>query len=273
MGITIGINPAAFAIGGTEVRWYGITMALGVAVLIGWASWQIRRGAKISFDAMLGGALVGIPSGIIFARLLHVIDSWEYYSRYPGQIIGGEGLSVYGAILGATLGVWIYSRFVKINYPYAADMLVPGIILAQAIGRIGCVINGCCFGEPVTGLPWGIIYTHPNAYAGGYMHHPVHPTHAYEIIFLLALFAVVTLFRHKFKPDGARFLFYLGTYGLWRVGIGFLRINDPFLLGLEQAQFIGLVSALICFPLMYYRYRRYRMGDIACTGSEMKDGV
>ena len=256
MGITIGIDPVAFAIGGTEVRWYGITMALGVATLIGWVAWQIRRGAKVSFDTALGAALVGIPSGIVFARVLHVIDQWEYYSHYPSQIVGGEGLTVYGAILGAALGVWIYSRFVKMDYAYAADVATPGIILAQAIGRVGCVINGCCFGEPVTNLPWGVIYTNPGCYAGSYINQAVHPTNAYEILFLLTLFGFIVAFRRKFKPDGAQFLFYLGVYGLWRIGIGFLRINDPFFLGLEQAQFIGLVSALICFPLLYYRWYR-----------------
>ena len=111
MGITIDIDPIAFTIGGALVHWYGITMAIGVVVLIGWVALQIKRGANISFDAMLGAALVGIPSGIICARLLHVIDQWGYYSQYPGRIIGGDGLSVYGAILGAATGVWIYSRF------------------------------------------------------------------------------------------------------------------------------------------------------------------
>ncbi len=263
MGITIGVDPVAFTIGGAMVRWYGITMAMGVSVLIGWAAWQIRRGVKISFDTMLGAALVGIPSGIIFARLLHVIDQWELYRHSLSSVIGGEGLTVYGAILGAALGVWIYSRFVKMDYPYAADIAAPGIILAQAIGRVGCLINGCCFGELATDLPWGVVYTHPGCYAGEFMHQAVHPTHAYEIIFLLALFGVILAFRNKFKPDGAKFLFYLGTYGLWRLGIGFLRINDQFLFGLEQAQFIGLVSALICFPLMFYRYRQYRMKETA----------
>ena len=270
MGITININPIAFTIGSTPVRWYGITMAFAVMVLIGWAAMQIRRGAKISFDAMLGGALVGIPSGIIFARLLHVIDQWEYYSQYPSQIIGGEGLSVYGAIIGAALGLWVYSRFTKLNYLYLADVITPGIILAQAIGRVGCVINGCCFGEKATNLPWGVIYTNPGCYAP--LGVPVHPTHAYEIIFLLTLFGVILAFRSKFKPTGAQFLFYLGAYGLWRIAVGYLRINDPFLLGLEQAQFIGLVSAIICFPLLVYRYVQYRKGRITETDDSLSRG-
>lgn len=273
MGITIGIDPVAFTVGGVAIRWYGITMALGVSVLIGWTSLQIRRGTKISFDTMLGAALVGIISGIVFARLLHVIDEWEYYGHNLSAVIGGEGLTVYGAILGAALGVWIYSRFIKLDYPYAADLVTPGIIMAQAIGRIGCVINGCCFGELTTDLPWGVIYTHFDCYAGGSMYRMVHPTHAYEILFLVVLLGVILIFRRKFKPDGAQFLFYLGAYGLWRIGVGFLRVNDVFFMGLEQAQFIGLVSALICFPLMYYRYRRYRAGEIAWPTDITKDGA
>jgi phosphatidylglycerol:prolipoprotein diacylglycerol transferase len=272
MGIEINIDPVAFTIGSIAVRWYGVTMAIGVMVLIGWASLQVRRGAKITFDTMLGAALVGMPSGIIVARLLHVIDQWEYYGRYPGQIIGGEGLTIYGAILGAALGVWVYSRFTRINFLYVADMITPGILLAQAIGRVGCVINGCCFGEKATNLPWGVIYRNSDCYAGEYLDVPVHPTHAYEILFLLLLFAVILVFRSKFKPVGAQFLFYLGMYGLWRIAVGYLRINDPFLLGLEQAQFIGLVSALICFPLMIYRYVEYRRGRIPAPEDAPNEG-
>ena len=265
MGITIDINPVAFTIGSTQVRWYGITMAIGVLVLITWAALQVRKGAKITFDTMLGAALVGIPSGIIVSRALHVLDQWEYYSQYPSRIIGGEGLTIYGAILGAALGVWIYSRFTKMDYLYVADMITPGIMLAQAIGRIGCIINGCCFGEKATNLPWGVIYTNPSCYAGEYLGVPVHPTQAYEIIFLMLLFGFVLAFRSKFKPVGAQFFFYLGMYGLWRLGVGYLRINEPFLLGLEQAQFIGVVSATIFFPLMIYRYIQYRKGKITGT--------
>ena len=102
--IEININPVLWHIGGLEVRWYGVMMALGVLVLILWTMNQIRRGAKISYDTLMGAALVGIPSGIIFSRLLHVIDLWSYYSQNPGQIIGGEGLTIYGAILGGRPG-------------------------------------------------------------------------------------------------------------------------------------------------------------------------
>ena len=119
--IEIGIDPIAFL----NIRWYGIFIALVIIWIILWMGWQVRKGAKISYDTLFTAALVGIPSGIVFSRLLHVIDLWDYYSQNPGQIIGGGGLTAYGAILGAALGVWIYSRFSKLQFGYAADLVAP----------------------------------------------------------------------------------------------------------------------------------------------------
>jgi phosphatidylglycerol---prolipoprotein diacylglyceryl transferase len=256
----IGISPVAFTIGSLEVRWYGVLMMVGVMVLIGWTAWQIRRGARISYDALMGAALVGIPSGIVFARLLHVIDQWSYYSQNPGLIIGGQGLTIYGAILGAALGVWVYSRFVKINYAYMADIVTPGIILAQAIGRVGCTVNGCCYGKAIDDSVLNVVYINPASF--GPLGEAVSPTQIFEIIFLLLLFVVVLLLRKRLKPIGATFLFYLGMYSLWRIGIGFLRVGTPFMFGLEQAQVIGIIVGAICFGLLIYRYRQYRAGKI-----------
>jgi phosphatidylglycerol:prolipoprotein diacylglycerol transferase len=135
--ITVNINPVAFTIGPFEVGWYGIMVALAVITLVVWALVSVKKGSGLTYNIVINGALVGIPSGIIFSRLLHVIDLWDYYIKNPGQIIGGSGLSIWGAVLGAALGVWIYSRFSKISFGHLADVIAPGIILAQAIGRVG----------------------------------------------------------------------------------------------------------------------------------------
>ena len=261
--IEINIDPIAFTIGSTEVRWYGIMIALGVLVLVLWTLWQVRKNAFITPSTVITLAIVGIPSGIIFSRLIHVIDQWEYYSQHPGQIIGGEGLSIYGAVLGAVLGTWIYSRFRPFNYGYGADTVAPGIILAQAIGRVGCFINGCCHGTEVSAsLPWGVVYLNADCVAP--LGIPVHPTQIYEIIFLLFLFGAIMMLKGRLKPDGSLFLVYLGSYSLWRFGIGFLRVNEPFLFGLHQAQVIGLaVMAIIVIMLIYRRVRWVNPKQIA----------
>jgi phosphatidylglycerol:prolipoprotein diacylglycerol transferase len=250
--ITISISPIAFTIGEVSVRWYGIMVALAVVVLILWTLREVRRGAKLSYETIITAALVGIPSGIIISKLLHVIDMWDYYSQYPSQIIGASGLAIWGAVLGATLGVWIYSKFSNLRFGYLVDLVAPGIILAQAVGRVGCTINGCCYGLP-TSLPWGIVYTNPESYAP--LGVAVHPTQIYEIVFCLIVFAVLLRLRGHFKPDGSLFLIYLSIYSLWRVGIDFLRDGTPFLFGLHQAQVISIIVLLITIPILVLRTR------------------
>lgn len=244
--ITIGVDPIAF----WNVRWYGIMVALAAAVVVLWVIWEVRRGAKLSYETIFTAALIAIPSGVIVSRLLHVIDLWGYYGQHPGQIIGASGLTIYGAILGATLGIWVYSKYSKFNFAYFADLVAPGVILAQAVGRVGCTLNGCCYGIP-TSLPWGVVYTNPESYAPLGM--AVHPTQLYEIAYLLIIFGVIFKLRGRLKPDGSLFLIYISLYSLWRVGIDFLREGTPFFLGLHQAQVIGIIVLAIAVPILVLR--------------------
>ena len=250
--ITIDINPVAFTIGSIEVRWYGIFVALAIAVVALWIVREVKKGANISYDTVFTAALVGIPSGVVFARLLHVIDGWDYYSQNLGQIIGGGGLTAYGGVLGTALGIWVYSKFSKFQFGYFADVAAPGIILSQAVGRVGCTINGCCYGIE-TSLPWSIVYTHPNSLCP--LGVATHPTTVYEIIWNLLVFGVLLKLRGRFKPDGSLFLIYLSLYSLWRLGSDFLRLGTPFLFGLHQAQVIAIVVLAIAIPLLALRTR------------------
>ncbi len=250
--ITISINPVAFTIGSVSIKWYGVMVALAILVMVLWLLWAVKKGANITYDNVITAALVGIPSGLIISRLIHVIDRWGYYSQHLGQIIGGGGLTIWGAVLGATSGIWIYSRFSNFRFGYFMDLIAPALILAQAIGRVGCTLNGCCHGLS-TSLPWGIVYTHPGSL--GPLGIAVHPTQVYEIIYLLVILAVVLKLRGRLKPDGSLFLIYLGLYSLWRFGIGFLRDGAPFLFALHQAQVIGLVALAIIVPILASRTR------------------
>jgi len=256
--IEININPIAFL----NVRWYGIMVALAILVIILWVAWQVKKGAKISYNTVFTAAIVGIPSGIVVSRLLHVVDLWDHYIQNPGEIFGRwSGLTIYGAVLGAALGIWVYSRFSKFRFGFLADLIVPGLILAQAVGRVGCTINGCCYGRP-TSLPWGIVY--PSSYSRdgwSYLVDPkfvgiaVHPTQVYEIIYLLIMFGVALILRGRLRPDGSLFLVYLVLYSSWRIGIDFMREGTPFLFNLHQAQVIGIIVLAITIPLLALRTR------------------
>ncbi len=251
--INIGVDPVAFTIGEMSIRWYGIFIALAIVWLVGWMAWQSKRGARLTYDTVFAAALVGIPSGVIISRLLHVIDLWDHYIQNPGEIIGAGGLTAYGAVLGASLGIWVYCKIARVKIGYLFDLLAPAVIVAQAvIGRIGCVLNGCCFGDSCS-LPWAITYTDPASLGFGVG--AVHPTQVYEIIFGLIVFVVLVKLMGRFKPAGSLYLIYLGLYSAWRIGIDFVRPGTSFLFGLHQAQVIGIIVLLIVVPILVYRTR------------------
>ncbi len=250
--ITIDIDPIAFSIGPFSIAWYGIFVALAVLTLVSCSLWQVRGDSKVSRDTIINMALVGIPSGIIFSRLLHILDRWDYYSQHLGEIIGGSGLTIWGAVLGATLGVWVFSLIRKHPFGYVTDLVAPGIILAQAIGRIGCIINGCCYGVH-TDIFCAIVYTNPESL--GPIGVAVHPTQFYEIIYNLIVFGVLLKLKGKFTSDGSLFLIYLSLYSLWRFGIDFIREGNPLLFGLHEAQLISIVVLAIAIPILVAKTR------------------
>ena len=98
--IHIPISPIAFQIGPVTVTWYGIMVALAVMTVVTWALYSVRNDPRLTNDTVLNAAIVAIPSGIIGARLLHVLDHWSDYSHDLGRIIGGDGLAIYGAVPG-----------------------------------------------------------------------------------------------------------------------------------------------------------------------------
>jgi phosphatidylglycerol:prolipoprotein diacylglycerol transferase len=251
--IYIDVNPVAFTIGPINVTWYGMIVALAVITLVAWALVSVKKDPRLSYNMVINAAIVGIPSGIIFSRFLHVIDFWEYYSQNPGQIIGGAGMSIWGAVLGATIGIWLFSLInKKFSFSHMADVAAPGIILAQAVGRVGCTVNGCCYGK-MTDLPWAIVYINPNT--NGPIGVPVHPTQIYEIIFNLIVFGILFRLRGRLKPDGSLFLVYLSLYSLWRLGIDFVREGTSFLFGLHQAQVVSIIVLAITIPLLAAKTR------------------
>jgi phosphatidylglycerol:prolipoprotein diacylglycerol transferase len=260
--ITISIDPIAFHIGPMEIRWYGIIAAVGVAAVILWMTRQITsKKAELPKTPDPIVIVLAILSGVVASKLFHVVDMKVATGQW-GEFFSGAGLSIYGAIVGVSLFFLIYSRVRHTQFGFFADLVAPGIILAQAIGRVGCTINGCCYGMP-TSLPWGVVYTHPDsiAYFASQALPPgmgLHPTQVYEIMFCLIGFAVLLRLRGRFKPDGSLFLVYLTLYSAWRVGIDFWRAGTSFLFGLHQAQIIAIVVLAVTIPLLALRTRRVK---------------
>ena len=267
--ITININPVAFSIGAFEVRWYGIMVVLAVVALIAIALREAKR-VGLAEEHIYSVGLWGIIGGIIVSRLLHVIDKWGYYMAHPGQIIGFEGLTVYGAVLGALLAVLIYCWVKKISFWLLGDVIAPGAILGQAIGRIGCLMNGCCYGLP-TSLPWGVVYTNPSSYCP--LDETFQPTQIYHLIWNLIGFGILWSLRRRLKPQGSLFLLYLALYAAGDLSIRFVRVGEPFRSGMffnmQQAQLIGIIILLVTVPWLIFRMWRAR-AQAPVTGDSSK---
>jgi phosphatidylglycerol:prolipoprotein diacylglycerol transferase len=172
---------------------------------------------------------------------------------HPRQIIGFEGLTIYGAIMGALIAGIIYCLVKKLSFWQLGDIVAPGAVVGQAIGRVGCILNGCCYGLP-TDLPCAVVYTSPDSYAPVGV--DVHPTQFYLLIWNLIVFAVLWSLRKRLKPVGSLFLLYMALYAVGDFGIRFLRAGEPFLFGLQQAQVIGLAILVVTVPWLIIRMRR-----------------
>jgi phosphatidylglycerol:prolipoprotein diacylglycerol transferase len=256
-GIVINIDPIIFSIGGFELRWYNlaIMLAIVVGVLI-----TVRQAKKkgIGTRDIFSGTLWVLIAAVLGARLFHVIDHFDYYMNNPSQIFQFQGLAIWGAMVGGGLALVVFAWRRHLSLGRLVDVLVPGLIVAQIIGRAGCIINGDAYGG-ATDLPWAFIYTHPGALIpDNLLGVPTHPYPVYEMIWnALVLVFVLQLGRH-FKKDGLVFLSYLSLYSVGRIILTFVRQENIILGGLQQAQIIAVMTILASVAVMVYLSRKKR---------------
>lgn len=234
------MNPIAFEIFGIEVRWYGILMASGILIAsMLLLKWSKEKGYKE--DDIINLLLIVIPAAIICARLYYVIFEWEHYQGDFLKIINVRegGLAIHGGVIGGVLAGLIYCKIKKLNFLEIIDMVAPGLILAQAIGRWGNYANGEAHGGP-TDLPWAINV------AGTY----VHPTFLYESIWNLCIFIFLFFYRKNKKIDGELFLLYGILYSAGRFWIEGLRTDSLMLGEFRVAQLIS-IGIIFAFSVVY----------------------
>jgi phosphatidylglycerol:prolipoprotein diacylglycerol transferase len=263
-GIVININPIILHIGGFELRWYGVAIALAVvaAVIIG-----ARRGKKkgIPADEIYFLAPWVLIGGLVGARLFHVVDNFGYYMANRLQIIAFQqgGLAIWGGLAGGGIAGLVFARVRHIPLGRLVDTLVPALLVAQIIGRFGCIINGDAYGG-VTNLPWAFIYTNPNALIpANLLGVPTHPYPVYEIVWNAISLAVILRLERYFKTDGLVFLSYISLYSVGRFALTFVRQEKVLFWGLQQAQVLAIAVLIASLVLFFYLWRRARNNIIA----------
>jgi len=221
------VHPIAFQLGSFTIHWYGVMIAL--AFLAGlWTATRRARRENIPGEKIADVVLWLMIGSIIGARFVYVTTYWkdEFADQPLSEIfmIQHGGLVYYGGLIGAILATYIYLRWKKMPLWKTADVLAPSIALGNVFGRIGCLLNGCCYGRACS-LPWAIRFPADNP-----LHPPttpVHPTEIYDALDNFILYLLLAwLFRHK-KFDGQVFASYLIGYAVTRTLMECFRGDYP----------------------------------------------
>jgi phosphatidylglycerol:prolipoprotein diacylglycerol transferase len=225
-------------------------MALGFFAGL-WTAMRRGRRVGVAGEVITDVTLWLMVGSIVGARFVYVTTYWnEEFANQPFSevfMVQHGGLVYYGGLIGAAIASVIYLHWKKLPTWKIADVLAPSIALGSVFGRIGCLLNGCCYGRACS-LPWAITFppgheTHPVGEPGT----PVHPTEIYDgLLNLLLYLALAWMFRRR-KFDGQIFVFYLIGYAICRFIVEFFRGDYP-----PDHIHAGLLTSaqLLCAPIL-----------------------
>lgn len=249
------MHPILFQIGGFSLRSYGLMAAIGFLA----AAWLIGRNrdcAKLSSDQASTLLFIAMIAGLVGARIFYIVQFFDQYRNHLWRIVRIDqgGLVFYGGFLLAIVALWIYARWMKLDIVRILDICTPAIALAHACGRIGCFLNGCCYGKP-TELFWGVHYPAGSEAALRYPGAALHPVQLYEAG---GQFLLTFLYFHLVRraPRGVAMSCYLIFYGTFRFLNELLRGDNPRMFDLfTPAQLIGLAIIPAGVLLLVYFLR------------------
>lgn len=274
------IDSVALSLGPLSIQWYGLILGLGILAALTWA---ITEGKKhnIPQDLFIDLVLFGVPAGIIGARIYYVAFRWDYYNQNPGEIfaIWQGGLAIHGVLISSVIVALVFARLRGLSFWKLMDILAPGILLAQGIGRWGNFINQEAHGGVLTReyleglrLPEFIINQmyiyNPNPGAGleaGFHYH--HPTFLYESIWnftgviLLVLLSRVNWGRFSVRQGEILFGYFI-WYSIGRFFIEGMRTDSLMLTDtLRIAQVMSILLIIGSIAAITYRRKTRALPD------------
>ena len=265
-------------LGPLPLRAYALCIIAGIVVgmIVATRRWRARGGTSDGLEAVV---VVAVPFGIVGARIYHVITDYELYFG-PGRDwvdafkIWQGGLGIWGAVAFGALGGWLVARRRGIRFPALLDAAAPGIAVAQGIGRLGNWFNQELFGRPTT-LPWGLEIAPRYRPAGFEQYATFHPTFLYELVWDIAVVAVllVVLDRRFRLGHGRVFALYVMLYSAGRFWIEALRIDTVNEIGGFRLNNYTSLIAFVVSGLVLLWLSRHRPGreDVVEEGASRPD--
>ena len=215
----------------------------------------MRAPRRSRFGADHGSRIYLIIAALVGAKLMLVVVDFSFPPHHPRELLSlvRVGGVFYGGLIFALLaGLWLVRRY-KLPVWSAADMYAPGVALGHIIGRLGCLLAGCCYGRP-TDMPWGITFTSPvaAASAGTPLGIPLHPTQIYDAGAELLILIVLLVLERRGRPyPGRTWWLYMLLYAVARFIVEMFRADDRgIILGFSTSQFVSLVIAPIAIVML-----------------------
>ena len=257
LGLSFPLNRVAFSIGGINIYWYGVCIAVGMCLALVFA---FRHGVEfgVDADAMVDVILIGVVMGILCARLYYVaMAPYNYDSLWEVLAIRDGGLAIYGGIIGGFLFGGLACKWRKVPVLPMFDLAAMGFLIGQGCGRWGNFFNQEAFGCNTT-LPWGMYSEATRAYLMGSTvtaqsgvtidpNLPVHPTFLYESIWCFVGFLLLFRYIKKRRFNGDIALRYMIWYGAGRFWIEALRTDSLMLvpsIGLRASQLVAGIAVV-----------------------------
>ena len=251
LGLTMN-PPRTFSIGPLTIHFYGVIIAAGLLLAVLYAC---RRSKEfgIRSDDIIDGVLWVTPFSIICARIYYCVFSWDAYRDDPISVlyIWNGGIAIYGAVIGAVIGVIVFSKCKKIKIPALLDLVALGFLIGQCIGRWGNFFNREAFGaETDSFLRMGLL----NAYGNLVTYY--HPTFLYESVWNLCGFVLLHFLSKRRKYDGQIALCYAAWYGLGRCIIEGLRMDSLYWGSFRVSQVLAGISCVAAVIVLIWQHFR-----------------
>ncbi len=221
------MRPELFHIGPLTVHAYGFFLALAFIVGMLVSFWYLRRrfvDAYVVFELVLAAAV----GGIIGARVFYVLGHWSEFSSSWWEAFkfwNVQGLVFYGGFIFGIAAAAAVVRFRGLSIGEVLDSGGLAVPAALAVARVGCYLNGCCFGKS-SGLPWAVTFPLQTQKTMGMPANPVHPTQIYEIIMDLAIFVILLAVHRRFRYRGETMLAFIMLYAVARFVNEFFRFHS-----------------------------------------------